>query len=104
MSGSAVELDALLAAWDVRGLIQAERLIEGTNNLSLDVRTASGRHVLRVYARDAPVRRLRFEHALLMRLHAMSLSFDVPAPIATDSGHTPISTADGRPAALFPFL
>src|SRR5579875_3021713 len=101
------QFDVALDAWPLplpRTLRPAEA---GTNNLSRFVDTPAGSYFLRIYQNTADPARIRYEHALLLRLQQAALPFAVPHPLATQHGATYTILVRGERhavAALFPVI
>lgn len=94
-----------MAEWPLPEPYRVRPLAHGTNNAVRLVETPAGSYVLRVYSNHADVGRLRFEHAVLVRLQAAGLPFGLPVPIPTRSGALYTTIADGASlATLTPFL
>ncbi len=84
-----MDLTNLWQHWPMPGPWQIRPLAGGTNNLiQLVEMPDAGRAVLRIYQNHADLKRLRYEHAVLARVQAAGLPFQVPAPIPTRSGET----------------
>ena len=96
-----MDFATLLESWPLTGSPQLQPTDGGWNNLSRLVTANEGRFILRLYQNTADPERVGFEHALLTRLAAEGLPFDVPAPVATRTGESLATTADGGLAALF---
>lgn len=97
-------LAGLISAWPVATSGQLRPTSAGTNNRSHFVDTPTGSYVLRIYQNTNDPDRIRYEHALLRQLPFADLSFDVPLPLAADTGDTfVVAGDDGTPivAALF---
>jgi homoserine kinase type II len=101
-----VDIAPLLDAWSLPAPWQATPLAHGTNNVVQRVETPAGTYVLRVYANHADIDRLRFEHAVLVRLDAAGLPFAVPAPIPTAQGaaYARVATGEGETLATLTAL
>ncbi|MFZ5824199.1 MAG: phosphotransferase enzyme family protein [Bacillota bacterium] len=96
-----MDFASLLESWPLTGTPQLQPTEGGWNNLSRLVTANEGRFVLRLYQNTANPERVRFEHELLTRLAAEGLPFDVPAPVATRTGESLVTTSEGALAALF---
>ncbi len=78
----------ILFAWpNVRPEV-VRQITTGANNVSYRVETPSGCYVLRISRNTSGLRRIKREHALLLRLQHADLSFAVPLPMTTVSGRT----------------
>lgn len=99
-----VEPRALVDTWPLSGPVIVLPEESGTNNVTRRVETPEGRYVLRVYRNTRDPARVRYEHAVLLGLQGLRMSFRVPAPVPTRDGTTVARTRDGLLAALFPLL
>jgi homoserine kinase type II len=96
-----------LDAWPIPASRTFRPTYAGLNNLSGLVDTPAGSYFIRVYQNTGDNARIRYEHALLLRLQHVGLSFAVPRPLATREGETFVVTAEDRDkvvAALFPVI
>lgn len=101
-----VDVDELRDLWPLGGSWVLHPTESGTNNVSYVVETPAGRSYLRVYQNTADEDRLRYEHALLLQLRDVGLSFAVPAPRPTRTGVTyaRLQSAGGALVALCPLI
>ena len=76
-----------LRAWQIepRSIRRTEM---GVNNQTFEVEAEDGRFYLRIYSSEIGRDRIRYEQELLLWLQTQSLTFAVPAPMATSAGET----------------
>jgi homoserine kinase type II len=98
---SAEALAALLADYDVGGLVSAKGIAEGVENSNYLVDTSEGRFILTLYEKRVDSADLPFFMALLDRLADRGLP--VPRAIRDRAGKQ-IQEVAGRPACLIEFL
>src|SRR5262245_59383354 len=82
----AVNVERVLTSWPLADPWIIEQVRAGANNLSYSIIPPSGRYFLRVYQNTANPARVRYEHAILIRLAEAGVSFAVPAPLPDRSG------------------
>jgi Ser/Thr protein kinase RdoA (MazF antagonist) len=102
-----IDLDKLLAAWPISHSRTLRPLDTGTNNLTRLVTRPNGDYILRIYQNTVDSERIRYEHALLLRLQQTGLSFAVPNPLVAASGQTYVTTEESGHlviAAIFPVI
>jgi homoserine kinase type II len=76
----------------------------GANNTTRFVRVNEKQYVLRVYETHQDVDKVKYEHAILVALAEMPLTFSVPKPIRSKDGKTIVRTRDGKIAGIFRYL
>jgi homoserine kinase type II len=76
----------------------------GANNTTRFVRVDDEQYVLRVYETHQEVDKVKYEHAILVALAEMHLTFSIPEPIQSRDGKTIVRTRDGKIAGLFGYL
>lgn len=76
----------------------------GSNNTTRFVRVDDEQFVLRIYETHQDLDKVKYEHAILVALADMSLTFSTPQPVKTRDGKTIVRTGNGKIAGLFQFL
>lgn len=78
-----------LDAYDLAPPIEPSDMpLHSTNNVSVGLRTGVGELIWKTYVAIHAPEAIRYEHALLGRLAAQGLSFDLPVPLAARDGAT----------------
>lgn len=97
-----VDMDSLLSKYfvdgDWRGMDQQGN---GMNNTTRFVLAGGERYVLRIYETHRDEDKVRYEHAVLLRLVEQRLSFGTPVLARAKNGETFVYTTEGKLAALF---
>ncbi len=94
---------SLLAAYALTPPLVPFDLTGGINNTISGIHTGDGDFVLKTLTIHKDLAMLRYEHELLAWLATQSLSFAVPAPIASQRGEILIATPAGY-QLLLPYL
>lgn len=76
----------------------------GANNTTVFIAVNQERFVLRIYETHQDEDRVNYEHAILLALKGLPLSFDVSEPIPAQDGSTLVRARDGKLAGLFRYL
>jgi homoserine kinase type II len=76
----------------------------GANNTTRFVTVVDEQYVLRVYETHQDEDKVKYEHAILVALAEMTLTFSIPQPVRSRDGKTIVRTRDGKIASLFRFL
>ncbi|WHY03195.1 phosphotransferase [Neobacillus sp. DY30] len=76
----------------------------GANNTTRFVRVDNEQYVLRVYETHQDEAKVQYEHAVLVALAELPLTFSIPQTVRTRDGKTIVRTRDGKIAGLFRFL
>ncbi|MFS0777778.1 phosphotransferase [Neobacillus sp. 3P2-tot-E-2] len=76
----------------------------GANNTTRFVRVDDEQYVLRIYETHQDVKKVKYEHAILVALAEMSLTFSTPQPVTSLDGETIVRTSNGKIAGLFRYL
>ena len=98
---SAEEMGALLARYDVGGLVSAKGLAEGVEISNFLVETTRGRFILTLYEKRVDAADLPFFIALLD--HLADCGLPVPRALRDRDGRQ-VQQVEGRPACLIGFL
>ncbi|MEH6996562.1 phosphotransferase, partial [Neobacillus drentensis] len=61
-------------------------------------------YVLRVYETHQDEDKVKYEHAILVAIAEMTLTFSIPQPVQSRDGKTIVRTRDGKIAGLFRYL
>ena len=93
----------LLEHYDLTPPITEFPLSQGVNNTIVGIRTGNGDYALKHFNAPHNLEGLQYEHDLLTWLATQPLSFAVPAPIQTKSGHTLYQDENGH-HILMPLL
>lgn len=97
-----VDMDSLLSKYfvdgDWRGMDQQGN---GMNNTTRFVLACGERYVLRIYETHRDEDKVRYEHAVLLRLAEQRFSFGTPVLVRAKNGETFVYTTEGKLAALF---
>ncbi|HEX6819526.1 MAG TPA: phosphotransferase [Ktedonobacterales bacterium] len=97
---SALSYESLLSAWELSHPQRLTRWRQGSNNDVFHVETPTGDFVLRVSHNADSAGELRYEHAILAGLGALSLPFAVPTPMPTQIGEPFATVATAGSTAL----
>ncbi|HEX8982441.1 MAG TPA: phosphotransferase [Ktedonobacterales bacterium] len=81
-----MDLTLLRQEWPQLGMVEAQPLAGGTNNLMYRFDTDNGSYVLRISSGHVTARRLRYEYDILSQLESTHLPYAVPTPIPTAHG------------------
>ncbi len=76
----------------------------GMNNTTRFVEAESGKYVLRIYQTHCDVDKVKYEHAILLKLQQSGLPFGIPEPICGVDKETAKLTEDGKPVAMFRYM
>jgi homoserine kinase type II len=76
----------------------------GSNNTTRFLTVDDEQYVVRIYETHQDERKVRYEHAVLLALKELPLTFSIPEPITTKAGNTIVRTKDGKLASVFRFL
>lgn len=95
---------ALLAAWDISGLVSLVPLEGGTNSEVYRGESSTGQKwVLRLILNHSDLGRINYETAIVNQLQAFNLPFMVPAPLPTREGSFLAASGD-KLANLWPLV
>ena len=76
----------------------------GYNNTTRYIDSRGERFVLRIYETHRDAAKIRFEHAVLMKLAELDLPFQSPRPVVDRDGASFLRLEDGRFACLFRYM
>lgn len=99
-----IYIDEILAQYFPAGSWVTRVGQSGANNTTRFVRVDDAQYVLRIYETHQDVDKVKYEHAILVALARMSLTFSTPHPATALDGKTIIRTRDGKIAGLFRYL
>jgi homoserine kinase type II len=99
-----IYIDEILAQYFQAGSWETRVGQSGANNTTRFVRVDDTQFVLRVYETHQDVDKVKYEHAILVALAEMPLTFSIPKPIQSKDGKTIVRTRDGKIAGLFQYL
>ncbi|WP_284645529.1 phosphotransferase [Paenibacillus silviterrae] len=77
---------------------------KGMNNTTRFIKSDNEHYVLRIYETHQDEHKVLYEHAVLLELGKLDLSFRTPAPVRTQGGQTVLRTKNGKLAALFRYI
>lgn len=99
-----IYIDEILAQYFPAGSWETWVGQSGANNTTRFVRVDDVQYVLRVYETHQDEAKVQYEHAILVALAEMPLTFSIPQPVQSRDGNTIVRTKAGKIAGLFRFL
>ncbi|TDL65122.1 aminoglycoside phosphotransferase [Rhodococcus qingshengii] len=97
-------IDEILAQYFPAGSWVAWVGQSGANNTTRFVTVVDEQYVLRIYETHQDEEKVKYEHAILVALSEMILTFSIPQPVRSRDGKTIVRTRDGKIAGLFRYL
>jgi homoserine kinase type II len=99
-----IDIDEILAQYFPEGSWMTLVGKSGANNTTRFVSVDDEKYVLRIYETHQDEDKVTYEHAILVALAEMPLTFSIPQPVRSSDGKTFVRTKDGKIAGLFRYL